>query len=255
MRLRSVFAFMIVLGVAALANMPPTKAASDVTILSHTGYIDSSGYFNVVGEVQNVGDQTVHVKIVSTFYDSGDVPIATEHTYAEIGVLLIGRKSPFKLQMYDTAESAKMDHYSLNMTFSVTSSIPIGLEILSNSSYISGGGSMHIVGEIKNIGCCEMATSIKVVATCYDDSGKVVAVSPHWGNVESLYPGSKTSYEILVDSIRVPYVERYELSAESAQYAVIPELPMPTILLVFMMASLLATAVYGKKHTSTTANL
>jgi len=37
----------------------PVKAAANVTIVSHMGYMDYGGYYHVVGEVQNIGDVPV----------------------------------------------------------------------------------------------------------------------------------------------------------------------------------------------------
>jgi hypothetical protein len=39
-------------------------------ILSHNSFIDSAGYFHVVGEVENVSPNPVElVKVIGTFYD------------------------------------------------------------------------------------------------------------------------------------------------------------------------------------------
>jgi len=236
----------ILLGILFVLSTLPAKASPDADILSHSGYLDSAGYYHVVGEVQNVGEQEVnHLCIAATFYDSGDDVVATANAYTEIGVLLVERKSPFDLHLDNTTQSAKVDHYSLNLTFSPTGPIPMGLEILSNSSYISGD-VMHIIGEIKNVGS-GIATSIKVVATCYDAAEKVVAVGHQWGAVDCPYPGSMDTFECWVSDGRVPYVDRYELTAESAQFALISEFPSLVTLSLFMSVISLATIAYRRK--------
>ena len=54
----------------------PVKAAEQITILNHQGILESTGYFDVVGEVKNTGDtaaQNVNVKITFTSDEGDDV--------------------------------------------------------------------------------------------------------------------------------------------------------------------------------------
>jgi hypothetical protein len=224
-------------------------ATSQVYILSHTGWISSTGSYHISGEVQNVGDSAMHyVKIIATFYNSSNVVIATDFTYNELDVLLAGRKSPFEMIFTEKSQVAKIHHYILTCTSSLTSPLPIGLEILSNSSYISATGSMHIVGEIKNIGTMT-ATYVKIIATFYDSEGEVVATDFTFADPHDIEPDQKAPFDmILTEKSRVPLVESYALTAESNQYAVVPEFPSFLILPLFMIATLLAVIVYRRKH-------
>jgi len=220
----------------------------EVNILSHTGYLDSLGYYHVVGEVENVGDVALNfVKITATFYDESETVVGTDFTFTELDSLLAGRKSPFDLFLLDTTQSMKVDHYSLAVTYLVTSPKPIGLEILSSSSYIDGIGWMHIVGEIKNIGTVK-ATYVKIVATCYDEMGKVVSADFTFSDPSDINPAQRAPFEILIEAERASFVSSYELSAESTQYALIPEFPSLVILPLFMIKTLLTVIVYKRKH-------
>jgi len=221
-------------------------AAANVNILSHTGYLDSLGYYHVVGEVQNTGDQAVNfVKITATFYDSSDVVVSTDLAYTMLDVILPNRKSPFEVILWDAVQSSKVDHYSLTVTYSTTSPKPLGLEILSNSSYIDSIGWMHVVGEIKNI---ETGTAnyVKVIATYYDEAGNVVAAAFTYSDPSDIEPGQKAPFEILLSDERTPYVVSYKLTAESNQYTLIPEFPsVITTLLLAMAISI--TAIVSRK--------
>lgn len=223
------------------------NAAAQVTILSHSGYISSLGWYYVVGEVQNSGDMHLkYVEITATFYDSYDVVVDTSFTFADLNVLLVGRKSPFKLTLFNTEQSAKVDHYSLAVTYDIFElGKPQGLEILSSSSYVDTLGWMHVVGEIKNIGVYP-TTYVEVIATFYDNTGKVVGCGFTFSNPSDFEADQKASFEIILMSDRVPLVDSYEITAESDQYAVIPEFPSFLILPVFMVAILLAIVVYKK---------
>jgi len=247
---KSVLSMSILLAVlvAHISFISPVKAAANVDILSHTGYLDSFGYYHVVGEVQNVGDQAVNfVKIEVVFYDSSNVEIASRFDLTMLYVLLAGRKSPFDIVLLDATQSAEVDHYSLSVTFLAASPVPIGLEILSHSSYVDDG-YINIVGEIMNI-ATEKAHNVKIIATYYDAAGDVVAAMlTYLDPIQSdLDPGETEPFEILLnDEDRTPYVDTYELTAESTQYAIIPESPTwASTLLVF---AVLATALVIHKR-------
>jgi len=242
--------FALVLQTILLASFTiPITAAAQVNILTHSGFLDSVGYYHVVGEVQNVGDQAVDfVRVTATFYDSSDVVIATSFTYTTIELLLAGRKSPFDVIVIDETQAANVDHYSLGVTFSATEPFPQGLEILSNSSYVDGVGYMHVVGEIENIES-GTATYVKVVATFYDDTGTVVGTSFTYSDPSDLDVGQTAPFEvILLHKSGVLLTANYSVTAESSQYAIVPEFPSFLVLPSFIIATLLAVIVYRRKH-------
>ena len=213
------------LGSVLLVSFTPSvNAVAQLTILSHSGYIGSMGWYYVVGEVQNSGDMHLkYVEIIATFYDSNDVIVDTSFTFADLNVLLVGRKSPFKLSLYSTEQSAKVDHYSLEVTYDIFElGKPEGLEILSSNSYVDTLGWMHVVGEIKNIGVYA-TTYVEVIATFYDSAGKVIDCAFSFSNPHDLEADQKASFEIMLISDKVPLVDSYELTAESDQYVMIPE--------------------------------
>jgi hypothetical protein len=228
----------------------PVKAVTDVDILSHANYMDSYGFYHIVGEVMNVGDQAVkYVKIIATFYDSNNVVIATDFTYTELDVLLTGRKSPFDILFTDTGQIPKIHHYNLGITFLYSTPKLIGLQILSNSSYTDGYGFMHIVGEIENIGESR-TTFVKVVATFYDSIGNVVDCDFTFSDPDELDPNQIAPFDIMfTHDERIPFRESYALTAESSHYAMVPEFPSLLILPLSMIATLLAVIVYKRKHT------
>jgi hypothetical protein len=131
----------------------PVQAAADIQILSHTGYLDPSNYYHVVGEVENTGSQAVNSVVVRvTFYDSNNAIIANRFDSTMLNIILAGRKSPFDIALLNATQSALVYHYSINLTYNPTLSVPIGLEILDNSSHIDDAGGLHVTGDIKNIG-------------------------------------------------------------------------------------------------------
>jgi len=232
-------------------NIQSVKAAAQINLLTHSGWLDSTGYYHVVGEVENVGNDAAGlVEITVTFYNSSDVVVATSSTYPALDILLAGRKSPFEVLIVDTAQAAKVHHYSLSVTFSVATPIPENLQILSQSSYTDGLGYMHIVGQIKNTAAA-IATYVKAIVTFYNSTGNVVAAILTFSNPEHLNAGQTAPFEaILVYTNRVPLVASYALTAESQQYAIVPEFPSIMVLPLFMILSLFAFTVSKRMRRS-----
>ena len=226
--------------------IPKVDAVGNVVILSHTGYLDSYGNYHVVGEVQNVGGQAGNfVQVSATFYDSHDNVIDSRFDLTMLYVILVGRKSPFEIALLDVAESARVSHYSLSVTHLETNEIPMKLEILSHSKYTDAEGNMHIIGDLKNLGD-ETLVNAKVVATYYDASLQVVAAALIGFDPEltgDINPNQTEPFEIILDKTRAQYVQTYALTAESNQYAMIPEFPTGIVQLILMI-SIFAVAVH-----------
>lgn len=209
---------------AVFVEKPPTPVEG-VELLSHTGYLDSQGVYHVVGEVQNFEDHPVYfVKVVATFYDSNNSIIDSRFDLTMLDLLLVSRKAPFEVVLLDATQSMKVDHYNLNVTSLATDPIPLGLEILSHTSFEDESG-YYIVGEIANIATTR-ARNVKLIATYYDETEKVVAATftyldPESGMYDDLDPGQTEPFEIFLGRERAPYVKFYEVTAESTQYALL----------------------------------
>jgi hypothetical protein len=173
----------------------PTVAPTKPEILSHSSYIDSLGYFNVVGEVKNTLPSNIkYVKIVTTFYDAQKKVIGTSFTYTELDILKPNQKSPFELSSYpDKIDPAS---YKLKVSYSETNEEPFaGLTILSHNANIDDLGYHKIVGEVKNDGTKE-ATYVKVVCTYYSAGGEVIGTSFTYTDPEDIDTGDSAPFEL-----------------------------------------------------------
>jgi len=255
-----IFALLSTVFLTALAlNIQTVKATAELNILNDTGYLDDFGYYRVLGEVKNVGDQAVEWwDIKASFYNASDNLLCTEvfHTsMVSTGVLDTinpSRKSPFEIVLYNEVLASEVDHYSVTvLSYKVTAIKPIGLKILKNSSYIDEWGDLIINGTIKNIGTLT-AESVNVVATYYDAGGNVIAFSYCYTNPSHIEPSLTFPFEIELSSFPYPItnITSYVLTAESNEYAIVPEFPILLILPLFMIATLVVAIAYRRKHTA-----
>lgn len=241
--------------IALSAFVPTARAAGNVEILSNTGYVDTAGNYYVVGEVQNIGGQTVNfIQVTATFYDSQNSIVDSRFDLTMLNVLLEQRKTPFKIALLDVAESSRVDHYTLQVTYLETDPVPMRLVIQSYSNSSDYDGSMRIVGTLKNLGD-EKLVNAKIVATYYDASSHVVAAELTSFDPEvtgDINPGQTVSFEIRIGKERAQYVKDYILAAESNQYEMVPEL-QPQMIAALLSVLALITAVYLRPGRLTTA--
>lgn len=225
----------------------PVNAAPQIEILnSHTSYIDSIGYFNVVGEVHNVGDQAAEdVGVTATFYNVGDDVVGTWFNHIALPVLLPDRKSPFRVEFVDVPQSALVDHYSLEVEFTPTDSIPKQLQITSHDSSIVIG-YMEINGEVENTGD-STATTVSVIATCYDETGKVVQVGGAYANPVDIGTNQKGTFTILLDYENTDLINSYVLTAASENYALIPEFSSLILVILTIIVASICLLLYKQK--------
>ncbi len=224
-------------------------AAPQIEILnSHTSFLDPIGYFNVVGEVQNVGDQAAnYVGITATFYNVANEVIATDFNYIALAVLLPDSKSPFGVEFVNVVQSALVDHYSLAIEFTPTDSIPKQLQIAShNSSVDVGFGLFEILGEVENTGD-STATYVTVFATCYDEAGNVIQVGGDYTEPVNVGVGQKGSFTLWIDHENPDLINSYTLTAESENYALIPEFNSFVLTILAVTLVSISSLLYKRK--------
>jgi hypothetical protein len=203
-----------------------------VRVISHNKWIDMFGQYHVSGEVENVGNTPLNVKVTAIFYDSKGNVIATRSTSDEEGVilkvLLPRRKSPFDIvanPYLKPPPSELIDHYELNVTCSSAESVPIGLKILSSKPTVELI-TLRISGMIKNIGNA-WSGDTRVIASFYASNGVVCAVYACSTSPGMISPGDTAVFTMILpfyvssppwpESCVVPAVS-YSITAESVGY-------------------------------------
>jgi len=178
-------------------SVEPAKAAEQITIVNHQGILDSTGYYNVVGEVKNTGDtaaKNVYVKITFTSSEGND----EEEQETLIHTILQGRKAPFigtASVQGSLVTSYKVELMDLTMA---SENVPKNLEIMSAATETNILNNMMITGSVKNTGT-EPATYTRVYATVYDGprgTGNVVAVTSCTAQPYNVDPGQTGTFQM-----------------------------------------------------------
>ena len=203
--------------IMCVGNLRSVKA-QNVTVVSSTGFLDY-GIYRIVGEVQNTGSGWAAAEIAATLTNASGT-IGMIYGVTMVGTIPPGGKSPFEAVETVSEAASQVTSYTLQVTPSVTSSVPMSLEITSNAHSINSAGIYHITGQVLNTGSSN-ATAPQVVATFYDSSGKVVddalAYPTQSGGI--IAAGTSASFTISPqDSTRQSLYASYTLVAESNEY-------------------------------------
>jgi len=199
----------------------PVYGAPNIQVFNYSSYINSSGLPVVVGEVINEGGEPVKsVEVKVNFIDTTGQVIDSGMAVAAVEMIPPGQRSPFMI-VGSADHATSITSYELQIVnFAMGKNKPAMLQVASTSEFSDGVSEVSIMGEVVNIGS-DPATSVKVHATFYDDSGRVIGYSSSSADLSVIEPKGKTSFELKIHE-RVPVIQSYTLFAESDQYSMVP---------------------------------
>ena len=94
-------------------------ANANINLSSSNSYIDTIGFYHIVGEVENKNAISLtSVKIIATLYNSNNGVVGTDSTYTNPSDLGPGDKVPFEILVTSASvPTQQIDHYRLMATF------------------------------------------------------------------------------------------------------------------------------------------
>lgn len=192
-----------------------------IDILSSKGFLTPIGYYQVTGEIKNVGDTNFGKIILNVdFYDDNNNMICSVNSSSTLSALPPGRKSPFSIYLTNDAQSLMVKSYEVQvMSYQETPMLEKKLVIV---SYDYDNESIY--GAIENVGYTN-ATYVRLFATFYDENETVVDVSMSSMFI-SMERATTEYYEILYpgpDTLNRSIFQRaqwYSLTGESREYSV-----------------------------------
>ena len=288
---KGVVSFIVCLALVALGLTLIPKVASqpeNIKITSYSWYTDSYGTFIVVGEIQNVGPNTVvSVFLTGIVYTQDEVAQAYSYTTAFVNYMVPQQKAPFEMEFLpQTSVTGDLSWVSLGVDrvdFTVEKSDTTDkyqypdLAITDNSGQTDSEGVYWVSGQVQNSGT-QAATNVRVVGTFYNSAGTVVAVGYTDYITSSLEPSTTASFKLgafdqnqskvasdqkianyrLLVQIEAPILSGTPPSPTPTPEATptptptsspdIPEFPVWAILPPFMVATLLTAIFCFKKR-------
>jgi hypothetical protein len=205
----------------------PVKAAEQVSIVNHQGFLNSAGYYVVYGEVKNTGDTAAkNIGVKTTFYDSSKAILDQGELSTKVDILLPGRRAPFSSQAGVDGTLVKSYTVELMDLTMPADSLPLGLEIVSSNAEVNMNyESMMLNGQVKNSGT-QTATYVRVVATFYDGpsgTGNVVGAASTAAEPSNLNSGQTGAFQTGIPVGPGKSYASYVLTAESNEYTATAE--------------------------------
>ena len=190
MRKRTIHLFILIAVLSIALNFVPNvfSQSENIKVLSHSWYIDSLGYFVVVGEIQNIGSATIdRIVVGGTVYTIDGIAQANSYTTAYVRYLVPQQKAVFYMEFSptndDTGETwiySGIDHVDFTvLQAEATSSyqypdLTITISSAAIGSSATDKGVYWVNGVVQNTGT-QTAKNIRVIAAFYNASGTVVA--------------------------------------------------------------------------------
>jgi hypothetical protein len=182
----------------------------NIKIVSYSYYIDSAGDLDVVGEVQNVGSNTVNpIFLTGSVYSPDGVDQADSYTQVWVAYLTPQQEAPFLMTFPQPNNSPdgtwmSVDVSSIDLTVSEANATDSyqypNLTITSSSGTVGNSGNFTgayvVTGTIQNTGD-QTAQNLTVVGAFYNSTGTVIAVGyTDYLTPASLAPSGTLSFQI-----------------------------------------------------------
>jgi hypothetical protein len=229
----------IILGSATLVcTFSLAYAQSDIGIISSSDYLDKSGAYHIVGEIQNNSGKALQfTEITAMLYDKNNAMVSKSVGYALIDVLEPGEKSPFHLITLESGQAHNIASYKLSFNTTAATEKPKNLQVSLANGYTDVNGAYHLVGEITNHGD-KNSTYVEVDAAFYDTNNKVIDVSTAYTNPKEIVPGAKEPFEIVSSAPNSNQIKTFSVNAESVEYSKMPEFGVPLVAFVTTLAGI-----------------
>jgi hypothetical protein len=188
MRKSTIYFFVVLLLLSLGLTLVPNafSQTQDIKIVSYSYYIDNQGILDVVGEIQNVGPNTINsVFLTGSVYSSDGTDQCDSSAQVWVLNLAPQQKAPFYMEFPRPTAGSWYSVAVSNIYLQVVEANPTSsyqypdLKIASSFTYVdstsANKGVYWVNGTIQNTGS-QTAQNITVVGTFYNSTGTVVAV-------------------------------------------------------------------------------
>lgn len=213
MRKTTAYFLMVLLAFLCLGLTNIPKAASQtqsIKILQDSFYVDSSGYLDVIGQIQNTGSNTVDSVYLTGSIFTKSVDQADSATDAYVADLVPNEVAPFYMEFgspnsspdgaWDELVSTLSVSIAVSMANSTNNYLYPGLSVVSSSGSVGTEGNFSgayvVNGVIKNTGN-QSANGLWVVGTFFNSTGSICGVGySDYLTPTNLEPNATTTFRV-----------------------------------------------------------
>ena len=212
-------------------------AYADVAIQNDQKYIDNDGLLHIIGEIENNLKVPLNqIQISATLIDENDANIDEIANSTISNIIMPEMKGAFDILIQDV-NGEEIKDYKLNLQYKIAQPKNQVIEISSSMLTKDNHNNTVITGILENRGD-NTANMIKVIATLYDRDGNVATVSQIYTKPDFLRAGDSNSFIIpFHEKSQSIHAVDYSIIAESDEYAMVPEFPLGSGLLLVVSVS------------------
>ena len=210
----------------------------DIKVTNYSYYIGPSGILEVVGEIQNVGVNTIDsVVLRGSIFNENGIDVSDSATKAWVAYIVPQQKAPFIMEFappQDTGVWQPGDIAQVKLTVAQANATSAyqypDLKITSSTPSIGTSGDYNgaygVSGEIENTGS-QTATNLTVVAAFYNSTGSVVGVGyTAYLTPRDLAPSNKVQFQIYALDLNQSNVPSY---LKIASYSLLVQTQLPIL--------------------------
>lgn len=229
-----------------------SSAWGEISIQNDQQFFGEDGTLHIVGEIQNGFNAPINqIEIQAMLYSNGGL-VDTIKTTPMLNTIMPDMKNPFDFILPRNIAST-MDEYSLNVSYEIAEPKSQVIDIIESDFSRDNFDNLLITGIVANKGEIT-ANTIVVVATLYDKTGNVAAVSKTHVEPDYLRANDESFFFVPVpDKIQSNSIVDYSLVAESEEYAAVPEFPLGSM--VLLTGSLSVYVILTRYSSKVIANL
>lgn len=207
---------------AAETGPPPQPSRPSATaqpgqleVISHKSYVDSLGWYHIVGEVQNNSSAPMEfVEVMAKLYNTQQEVIGTKLTFTSPDVIMPGGSASFDIIALREKQWSEISDYNLHVKGDVsTKENRQNLIVRSQNGRIEDG-RLIVTGEIENTG--PTPALAKLVVTLYDAEHNVLNTSWSYADNGIIAPAGISTFEVKIDHNTDPNNFSYSLQIEEA---------------------------------------
>lgn len=197
-------------------------AAAEIEVQNDQKYTGSDGIAHIVGEIQNGLEAPIsRAEVSADLYRDGQL-VGQAGARALVNTIMPGMTSPFDIMIPGDIEA---DEYYLRVDYAIAAPKNQRIDVESEMRR-DGQDNIMIMGTVTNMGSTT-ANIVSVVATMYDRDGNVAATHQMHTEPDYLRSNEQAFFVVPVtDRDRTDSIVDYTVSAESEEYAAVPEFPL-----------------------------
>ena len=201
-------------------------AFGDVFIQNDQQYVSADGTLHIVGEIENNSNVPLNqITITAKILDESGLQITQSDATTINNIIMPGMAGAFDIIVSNTNSDAIIN-YNLEFDYKITNPKNQAIQIISSELKQDSQNNFVISGIIENQGDIT-ANMINVAATLYDRNGNVVTVSSVQMQPDFLRSGDSSFFIIPIhEKSQSIHAVDYTLTAESDEYAAVPEFPL-----------------------------